>query len=280
MITTAKLGAWIAITVLSVVFAPQAWAANAVSAKSAAAASTATAAVSASSSAIPEALQKALAQPEGKERDKAEYDAVMEWQKTDPAAALAWAVPRANNVPNQRIVGGVSHAWGKREPAAAVAWALARKPSKNGSNEMLVFHLTIGYWAISDPKAVLAWLDTVPADSSKDFIYYVYMSIPDGWARKDPVASAAWAESVKNDQNRQVAINETAIIWARSQSEDAAVWAKRLPPADLKSVVGPIFDVWHQRDAAKATAWLDSLTLPEETKADLKKKAELKKPKK
>jgi hypothetical protein len=71
MITMPKLGAWIAITVLTVAFAPQAWAADAGSGSSAAAASSATAVVSAGSSAIPAAVQKALELPEGPERVKA-----------------------------------------------------------------------------------------------------------------------------------------------------------------------------------------------------------------
>jgi hypothetical protein len=46
---------------------------------------------------------------------------------------------------------------------------------------------------------------------------------------------------------------------------------EKLPHDNLKIAAGPIFNAWRQRVAAKATAWLDSLTLPDETKAELKK---------
>jgi len=289
MSTTQKLGAGIAIAVIAFVFAPQAWAANAGSASSAAAATSAKAAVSTSSSAIPEALQKALAQPEGKDQVKAVQDAAVEWQKSDPAAALAWVVAQPPSPLIRSTVIAVSQAWAKRDAPAAVpcAWGMVKKKGKCDGYEKDALHLTLKQWARSDPKAAASWTDaTVPADSSKDVMRWVYGSVTGGWAEVDPVACAAWAEKLKSDEGRQWGIQALAVTWCfHYKPEDAAAWAKRLPPGDLKSVagymaVGCIFNYLNKRDAAKATAWLDSLTLPDEMKAELKKKAEPMKPKK
>jgi len=275
--------------VLSFVFVPQAWAADSVSAKSAAAATSATAVVSASSSAIPAALQKALAQSEGKDRDKAATDAAVEWQKSAPAAALAWVVAQPPSPLTRGLDIAVSQAWAKRDAPAAVAcaWGLAKKfvkdPPKtiNDGYVISAYHLTLKQWARTDPKAAVAWSEAnVPADSLKDITGWTYGSIGGGYTEIDPFACAAWMETLKGEARRS-AIGAAANTWWRfGKPDDAAAWIKRLPAADLKiEVVRATFNALYQRDAAKATAWLDSLTIPDEMKADLKKKAEATKPK-
>ena len=239
---------------------------------------------------LPAPLQQALAQPEGKERDKAVIDAAVEWQKSEPAVALGWVVVQPQSLLIRSIVIAVSQAWAKRDAPAAVAcaWDFAKKfvkmPPKtlNDGYVLSALHLTLKQWARSDPKAAVAWADTsVPADSSKDIMRWVFGSVGGGYAEVDPVAAAAWAEAVKDDEGRHWAFQAIAGTWSFfHKPEDAAVWAKRLPPAELKiDVVRPIFEALYRRDAAKATAWLDSLTIPDEMKAELKTKAELKKPK-
>jgi len=68
-----------------------------------------------------------------------------------------------------------------------------------------------------------------------------------------------------------VAIKEAAQMFIKYKPAGAPAWAEHLPLADLKIAVVPIFIILRQHDAAKATAWLDSLNLPDEMKAELKK---------
>jgi hypothetical protein len=220
---------------------------------------------------LPPAVQQALAQPEGKEREKALRDAAMEWQKSDPASALAWAVAMPENPLNRSIVIAISQAWPERDGAASVAWGMARCRGNNKGYNALAFHLMVTRWTKFDHQAALAWADTVPADTSDAILSTIYFSLADGWAQADPAAAAAWAATVKSDRYRQMAIHEAAVVWSNSKPENAAVWAKGLPVADLKSAARPIFEAWRRRDAGQATAWLDALSLPDEVKLEMKK---------
>jgi len=275
MITTQKLGAWIAIVVLSVVFAPQAWAAGSSSSKSAVSATSAKAAVSASSSAIPAAVQQALAQPEGKERDKAVKDAALEWQKSDPAAALGWAVAQGDAQPKSQLyrglVGAVSSAWAKRDAPAAVAWGYAKAKSNPAVYEKLAFHLALCSWGASDPKAAVAWSDTVLADSSKDIVYLLYFSIADGWVAADAAAAVAWAATVKDDKNRQTAVSAIVSCWLKTgkKPDGIAPLVEKLPHDNLKSAAMMIAPAWAKKDASKAKAWVGTLSLSEAEKAEI-----------
>jgi len=277
MNTTQKPGTWIAMVVLTVVFTPQAWAAGSSSSKSAVSATSAKAVVSASSSAIPEALQKALALPEGKDRDKAVKDAALEWQKSDPAAALGWAValPLPMTPSNYGFVAAVSQTWAERDGPAAVAfaWGCFSKTKANSfSYAKSAFHLSLVRWSKSDPKAAVAWADkTVPADSSKDVMFWVYGSLAGGWGRKDPATALAWAATLKDDTNRQTAVSSVVGVYLKegNKPEGIAPLVEKLPHDNLKSAAMMIAPAWAKKDASKAQAWVGTLSLSAAEKAEI-----------
>jgi hypothetical protein len=270
MSTTQKLGAWIAITVLTVVFAPQVWAADAGPASSAAAASSAKTAVSASSSAIPAAVQKALELPEGGERTKAMIAAAVEWQKKDPQAALAWAVGLPKGQSNYQTLNRVAQAWGNRDPKAALEGAMSLEP-KGGNLAMSALHLIVTAWARADPQAALAWAEK---QTRADLHRTAYFSVADGWAQKDPPPAADWAAKLADDNDRHLTVGEVAHGWVWTPSfvknpEAAMAWVEELQAGELKMAAGSIAEGVARKDAPKAKAWVEGLPLTDAEKAEI-----------
>jgi hypothetical protein len=128
-------------------------------------------------------------------------------------------------------------------------------------------------WSALDPKAAVAWAETLPADTTAFIQDLVYMSIPDGWGRAGGGAAlATWAEGIKNDKNRQTAITATARYWSESKPDEAAAWVSKLPAKEMQWAALPIFQRLKKTDESQANKWLDGLPLPDDVKTGWKKK--------
>lgn len=239
----------------------------------------------------------------GRQVGPAVWQAVAEsWAMNDPAGALAWVNQQPNAVIKEKQMDGVMTGWIKTDLPAAAEYARAHLDGTLASERHVA--LAANYFAANDPKAAIAYIETLPEGTAKQFAQTLAAM---KWAYLDPTAAAAWVSSLPAEAQGVTAVSVVA-MWATQDPQAAAAWintlqgdardsalsaySANLAPRDpstalewAQSIVNPeirthhvdaLIQQWLERDPTRATEWINSSQLPDADKMRLRAAAPVK----
>lgn len=192
----------------------------------------------------------------------ARRDLLTTWAKQNPADAVRWfASPEALSSENQWPLRQAVKQWIERSPTEAFAWLsgpnaptddrgrsllenmaydLTTDPKTVGTMADLIFKSEglpkqnnillslIGSWKDRDPKATLAWLDSINGDRRSELIDRVSSQ----WGFSDPKTSLEFKLRLPEGSQRTDAIVEALANWAKTTPDDALAWLSQHPGQD------------------------------------------------
>jgi len=177
--------------------------------------------------------------------------AAMEWVEAIPDAAFRDEMARR-----------VASASAERGDSAAIAsWATPLVTS--GTERPSGYPRRIGTrWILRDPKAALAWLESLPPGIDRDD--GVLESYRD-WARYSRAAAREWIQNAKLERWNEPAFSIYARSLAREKPEEALELVSRFSDDALRNRISAVIArKWIARDPAAAKAWLARSDVPEE----------------
>ncbi len=122
------------------------------------------------------------------------------------------------------------------------------------------------HWARKNPKAALAWADTLPPSDK----IQTTGSIIHEWARSDPGGAADYVTQIPKSQRSLDWVHETARIWAEQDQSAALNWAmKQTDPAIRQRALRGSVGSWANSDASAAGEFALALENPYERHAVL-----------
>lgn len=224
------------------------------------------------------------------------WQAVAEsWGMVDPTGALAWVNKQPNAVIKEKQMDGVMTAWVKTDLPAAAEYARAHLDGtiKSGTHVALAAN----YFAANDPKAAIAYIQTLPEGSAKQM---AQSAAAIRWAYNDPAAAAAWVFSLPADDQAAASVGVMA-MWATQDPQAAGNWintlqgpardsalsaySANLAPRDPGTALGwaqsiespsirtatvdALIQQWRERDPTRATDWINNSQLPDADKMRL-----------
>jgi hypothetical protein len=208
------------------------------------------------------------------QRDEAAEVAANELVRTHGAdAALEWAdlivADDSQDRGFKRVVFDASvRAAAAFDPARTAAWVLTHADAEYAGDSLLI---VAKRWARADGVAAMGWLDTFPAGESRDT--WVREAVRT-WFAADRESAQAWLESTS-----QTALRDPALeVWAEQlsfawESVEALGWCERiLDLARRQHCLAFGAGQWYARDAVAAEAWLQTSSLDEEVRSEVRKK--------
>jgi hypothetical protein len=196
--------------------------------------------------------------------------------KEGPEAVEAWLVGIPDEDKKYKLAAHrrLVRVFAKRDPARAVAWCREHGdgPFGDGLEQVLMRN-----WASVDPATAHEWLLTLPEGSEKTEAAGTHM---DSWLGADAEAADAWMKSrgVANTEPWMSTAITRYAIWlsssARLDYQSAIAWST-LPAVqkDRVHAMRVVFRRWRGRDLEAASAWLASVSLPDDERAVLDKVA-------
>jgi hypothetical protein len=224
------------------------------------------------------------------------WQAVAEsWGMVDPAGALAWVNEQPNAAIKEKQMDGLMTGWMKTDLPAAAEYARGHLDGTLKSESHVA--LAANYFAANDPKAAIAYIQTLPEGSAKQFAQSMAAT---KWAYNDPAAAAAWVSSLPAE-DQAAAAGGVVAMWAtqdpqaagnwlntlQGSARDSAIsaysanlaprdpgsalgWAQSIEDASIRtSTVDALVSQWLQRDRTRATDWINSSQLPDADKMHL-----------
>ncbi len=185
------------------------------------------------------------------------------WSKNDPAAASKWA---ASNLPRGpelsfALKTGMA-AWAVEDRESAILWG---QHLPNTEGKQLALRTIIETIAKDDPKQAAALLASMEELGTAAL---AIGTIADYWAAKDLAAAMKWAWALPPGPGRRYALSNIARKLIESDVNAAEFWAKRRPlAAPAGKVPDSIAELWRQKGAAEALAWIGS-QLPADQQLD------------
>ncbi len=208
-----------------------------------------------------------------------------EWVRTDPDAALAWAVglpdsqqagaysgvlgslamtdpanaaERAlalqDNGARSHILGEIAEVWAARDPAAASAWAMGLE----GSAREATMGKILGTMARSDPAGAASRVGEM-GESGGAYV----LPVVESWSQQDPAAAAAWTLKQPANNNSGRALGTALWHWTTREPEAASQWLAD-QPADpvLDGGIAGLSKAATGIDPGAATQWANSISDP------------------
>jgi hypothetical protein len=178
-------------------------------------------------------------------------DVISEWSNADPQSAFDWS---SKNLTGRQLSDSLASAlggWTKTDPSAAVSAADSLGP---GLRAKLLPDM-LDYWGYTDPQAAVAFASQLPAIDRQRATEGAIK----GWARKDPAAAAAALASLPPDGLRN-AYSEVSWSMTGKNPSQAMAWAVGISdPATAAAMAQNVTESWAEKDAASASASLDTL---------------------
>jgi hypothetical protein len=202
----------------------------------------------AAGSAVPEALDAALNDPDPYARAR------------DLGALLprldATAIPEVERVLDQRRLdlGAVEYEllvrfWAHHAPADATAWAFKRA---SPLYKRALARAAIEIWAEADPPAAVAAVERALPESDEGVARTVEMALVKGWFQTDRPGLEEYIYGLGSGVKRQRALYAYALTLAASEGSDAAIaWAESIPDDDRR------YKLEVTRQMMSALAWAD-----------------------
>lgn len=168
-------------------------------------------------------------------RQSAVKGALAGWSASEPAAAAAYAAK--NFADNSAMLEIVYETWADESPAAAAkGTSLIENPMLHAK----AIETVADAWALTNPSAAAAWVDSLPASDRTDA---VQLAVTSGLATVDPMAAWTRAQSIQDPtlQFRGLKAALTEVVMKQPSSAAALLASANLPgetAARLQYLVG------------------------------------------
>lgn len=216
--------------------------------------------------------------------------ALGQFAENDPKGAAEWALANLTGVDLNNALIQISELWARRDGLEAASWlsALPATRERDAALENMFFA-----WAADNPAAAIDFIRKNPgSDALSATLRYAAFA---GWAKTDPVNAAAaslessranrdaaqfantlanWATmdlagssqwllaNVQGGEERALAIQELATIYAHQSPDAGLVWIGKLNAgAERDAAVNQLASEWATADPAAAAKWAASQTL-------------------
>jgi hypothetical protein len=217
----------------------------------------------------PAEVEKAMAMPEGKEKNAALGAAMKAWAQQDATAGLTWALALTPREFAQ-VRGNLAMFGQGANPAASADWLI----QQGSPSAFDALHGMLLSWAGTDPASASAWCVALQSKDAKAR-KLSFFSVADGLSRKKPESATAWVAQLQPGEDRLAAVEGTTIIWARGDIVAATAWIKTLSPSEVKRAAQTVVSVWRFAKGTSKTPnpwhtvqeWLDQIPLSPEDKA-------------
>lgn len=196
------------------------------------------------------------AMPPTRERDAAMESMFFAWASNDPAAAIDFIGKNASSPQHAAMLRYAAYAgWAKTDPLGAVTASL---DSSKTHNDPAQFANTIANWAIMDLAAGSQWLlDNVKSGEQRAIAVQELASI---FAGQSPEAGLEWINKLSPGQEQDAARNRLAAEWGSSDPAGAAQWAGTQTNANLDpEAISHILHNFLASDSKAYEAWHASL---------------------
>ncbi len=185
------------------------------------------------------------------------------WARSSSPAAMAWAGQLPAGTDHDAFVAGISQGLAPGDPSQAAPLAASIAP---GELQSEAFRMVARFWVFHYGNApdAAAWSATLSPGPTRAA---AMAAITRDWALLDPMASGAWLESLPaNDARAKAAeayVDQTA--WCRPDL--AAQWVGSIADeATRNDQIENIARAWLKQNPAAAQAWLQQTSLPDERK--------------
>ena len=222
------------------------------------------------------------------------HSIALNWARSDPQAALAWASTHSQGLSAQFVMSGAMIGWWEKDPRAAEEYVATRVNTTEGRHELSALasrifnsdpqrakdwvaglsdaearrrgdNIIATQMAWSDPKAAVDWAADLPGDVRSE----VLSSSVSQWANTDPAGTAKWLEGT-NGIVRDDALGGYVYVIAAKDPAAGLNLAMTIGETSKRDrAVESIVKNWMGRDLNSAIAWIQSTALPDETKQRL-----------
>lgn len=176
------------------------------------------------------------------------------WAKADPEAAFGSLDTADFSLERGHFVSILS-ALAALDPKRTANWLTS--PTNTRAYYPVVGHILSGTiakeWARQDPRAALAWAQTL-ADQQQAG---AYSGVLGTIAATDPQQAASLALGLKRGSARDDILAEIAESWARYSPVNALVWASTLPLSAREEATSSALESWSKTHPEKAAQYLD-----------------------
>jgi hypothetical protein len=172
------------------------------------------------------------------------------WAARAPEEAADWLLANAT-LATPEVVAQVASQYATFDAASAAAFA-TRLPAE--SRGAWLRGVATAY-ASTDPRGALDWVEQLRGTPEYDETANAILI--NGAAQYEPAAAARLLDSIDDDNDRQTAVFNVALRWARQDPPAAASWAAaERGDAARVAAMGAVTQVWAARDARAAQAWV------------------------
>jgi len=205
--------------------------------------------------------------PPGEARTALLKDVAQNWagrQSCNPAA-MAWANQLPAGADHDGFVAGMSQTLADGDPGQAASLAVGIAP---GELQSEAFRMVATFWVLhyDDGPDAAAWSATLPPGPTRAA---AQAAVARDWAIRDPAAVDAWLQSLPADDARAKAA-EAYVSIAGMRPDLAARWVDSIADENKRNdQIETIVHQWSKTSPDAAQVWLQQTTLPDERKAAL-----------
>lgn len=236
-------------------------------------------------------LERVAAMPWGATSEQLLGETVSRWARTDPSAALDYALGIESRRVRNTLINGVFSSWAKTDPNGAFSWLLANRESSpdtfqlglkpvfsvvagksvpdamrmamdlGGTDRMAAIGVVMGQASSSGVMpSMVSYMDSFQTDGERRR----YASLlSQNWAVYAPEQAAAWALSLSDPALKGSAMASVVSTWAADSPNAAVNWVMALPEGELRNQqMAQVTKSWARYDPVKAADWILSLRPP------------------
>ena len=152
----------------------------------------------------------------------------------------------------------VSSHWGRKNPKAALAWADTLAPSE----QFIATEEIIHSWARADPTSAANYVTQIPKSRRSLDLVHATGHI---WAERDQQAAVDWAMNLQDPNLRQRALRGSVGGWARTDPSAASDFALGIKnPYERHGVIESVARRWARQETSESLEW--ALSMQDEDK--------------
>ena len=139
--------------------------------------------------------------PDGAKRDALIHSLAVQMAKDDPGGALEWVIGQMSpGLELDATVRTIIWDWAERDSAAAIAWISQLTDSSAQTRDTATVAMSL---ARTNPSAAAQVADTLPVGTTKS---NVVVNVAYNWAIIDPIAATAWVQTLSEDDGAAAAL--------------------------------------------------------------------------
>jgi hypothetical protein len=198
-------------------------------------------------------------------RKDARDSILFDWARTEPAAALAWALEQPRLQDRDDVARVVIYRVLQQDPARAASLVGALSATTLAHDADVVSEVA-GQWATRDANAAAAWSQQLPAGPPRD---RALAEVGSRWAEQDAPGAAAFAKGLADSGEQAKWLGQVAQVWSAYDAKAALAWLGTVPEGPTRDAVvagfGDGLAIWKPEEAARFAASLPAGELQTET---------------